>query len=61
MDEWPDMMHLFQLADEYLEEAHEALDKFSWIIAKDMDSKQNTEAISIENKPRLENSLRSEA
>ena len=61
LDEWPDMMHLFQLADEYLDEAHEALDKFSWIIAQGMEAKQNTEAISIENKPKLENSLRSEA
>lgn len=61
LDEWPDMMHLFQLADEYLEESHEALDKFSWIIASGMESKQNTESISIENKPKLENSLRAEA
>ena len=61
LDEWPDMMHLFQLADEYLDEAHEALDKFSWIIAQGMEAKQNTETISIENKPKLENSLRSEA
>lgn len=61
VDVWPKMMHLFQLADEYIDEAHEALDKFSYIIAAGKESKQNEETISIQNKPKLENSLRSEA
>ncbi len=58
---WPDMMHLFQLADEYLEEAHEAMDRVSYIIATGMESKQNEKTISVHNKPKLENSLKSEA
>lgn len=61
IDVWPKMMHLFQLADEYLEESHEAMDKLSYIIASGTESKQNEETISIQNKPKLENSLRSEA
>lgn len=61
VDVWPDMIHLFQLADEYLDEAHEAIDKVSYIIASGMESKQNECTISVHNKPRLENSLKSEA
>lgn len=61
LDIWNDMMHLFQMAGEFLDEAHEALDKFSYIVASDRESKQNEETISVHNKPRLEKSLESEA
>lgn len=59
VDIWPDMMHLFQLAEEYLEDAHKALDKFSSVISGI--ERQNTERQSYENKPILEHSLRAEA
>lgn len=61
VDVWKNMIHLFQLADEELEEAHEALDKVSYIVSSGMESKQNEEKLSFQNKPILENSLSSEA
>ena len=58
LDIWPDMMFMFQMADEYLYESHLALDKVGKIVTADTAGK---EAVQIENKPRLEQSLRSEA
>ncbi|MFC2330820.1 MAG: alpha/beta hydrolase [Treponema sp.] len=59
LDIWKDMMHLFQLADEYLDEAHDALNVFSKLICGM--EKDGTERLCFENKPRLERSLRAEA
>ena len=58
LDIWQNMPHLFQMADEYLTEAHDALQKFSAVISG---IEKNTGRQTFENKPRLENSLRSEA
>ncbi|MCI5607203.1 MAG: alpha/beta hydrolase fold domain-containing protein [Treponema sp.] len=58
LDVWPDMMFMFQLADEFLRESHLALDKIGRIITN-MD--ETSAAIQIDNKPVLENSLKSEA
>ena len=58
LDVWPNMMFMFQMADEYLHESHLALDKVGKIVTADNAGK---EAVQIENKPRLEHSLRSEA
>lgn len=56
LDVWPSMMHLFQLADDYLTDAHDALDRLSSVISG-MD-KENSERHVFENKPVLENSLK---
>ncbi len=58
LDVWPNMMFMFQMADEYLHESHLALDKVGKIVTADT---AGNEAVQIENKPRLEQSLRSEA
>ncbi len=58
LDVWPNMMHMFQMADEYLHESHLALDKIGKFITE---VPSGLEAIQIENKPKLERSLNSEA
>lgn len=58
LDIWPNMMFMFQMADEYLHESHLALDKVGKIVT---DYTAGQESIEIENKPKLEHSLRSEA
>ena len=58
LDIWPNMMFMFQMADEYLHESHLALDKVGKIVT---DYTAGQETIEIENKPKLEQSLRSEA
>jgi len=58
LDIWPNMMFMFQMADEYLHESHLALDKVGKIVT---DYTAGQEAVEIENKPKLEHSLRSEA
>ena len=58
LDVWDGMMFMFQMADEYLHESHLALDRVGKIVTADTAGK---EAVQIENKPRLEHSLRSEA
>ena len=58
LDVWPDMMFMFQMADEYLHESHLALDKIGKVVTEGNGGKS---ALQIENKPRLEHSLRSEA
>ncbi|MGP1458575.1 MAG: alpha/beta hydrolase [Treponema sp.] len=59
LDVWDGMTHLFQMADDYLDEAHNALGVFSKIICgteKDGSLRQK-----FDNKPRLERSIRAEA
>lgn len=58
LDVWPNMMFMFQMAEEYLHESHLALDKIGKIVTDDSAGKT---AIQIENKPRLEHSIKSDA
>ena len=58
LDVWPNMMFMFQMADEYLHESHLALDKVGKVVTG-YEAGQKT--VEIENKPKLEYSLRSEA
>lgn len=58
LDVFPDMMHLFQLAEGILEESHDALSR----IAEEVSGcTENTERQTYDNKPRLEQSLKAEA
>jgi acetyl esterase/lipase len=48
MDIWPDMMFMFQMADEYLAESHLALEKIGKTIcerAEDIDTQEEREDI----------------
>ena len=59
LDVWPDMMFMFQMADEFLHESHLALDRIGKIVtggSEDGKKKQQ-----FENKPKLERGLNSEA
>ena len=56
VDVWPDMMHLFQLADDLLEDAHHAFERLAAEISG-IDN-ENIERQTYENKPRLEDSLK---
>lgn len=58
LDVWPSMMFMFQMADEYLHESHLALDKVGKVVTG-YEAGQKT--VEIDNKPKLEYSLRSEA
>ena len=58
LDIWPDMMFMFQMADEYLHESHLAMDKVGTVITEYF---AGLEKIQIENQPKLEHSLHSEA
>ena len=58
LDVWPDMMFMFQLADEFLHESHLALDKIGKMVTG---VNSGDETLQIENKPKLEKSLHSEA
>ena len=58
LDVWKGMMFMFQMADEYLHESHLALDKVGKVVTEDS---AGMETVEIENKPKLEHSLRSEA
>lgn len=58
LDVWPNMMFMFQMAEEYLHESHLALDKIGKIVTDDSAGKT---AIQIENQPRLEHSIKSDA
>lgn len=55
---WPKMMFMFQMADEYLYESHLALDKIGKIVTEDSSGQS---VVEIQNKPKLEHSLHSEA
>ena len=58
LDIWKGMMFMFQMADQYLHESHLALDKVGKIVTQDL---AGAESVEIENKPKLEHSLHSEA
>lgn len=58
LDVWHDMIFMFQMADEFLHESHLALDKIGKVITGIVDG---SESVQIENKPKLEKSLHSEA
>ena len=58
LDVWKGMMFMFKMADEYLHESHLALDKVGKVVTEDS---AGMETVEIENKPKLEHSLRSEA
>ena len=58
LDVWDDMMFMFQMADEFLHESHLALDKVGKVVTA---GEGANACVQIENKPRLEQSLRSEA
>ena len=55
---FPDMMHLFQLAEGYLEASHDALSKIADQVTG---ASENSERQTYENKPRLEQSLKAES
>lgn len=59
LDVWPNMIHLFQMADEFFPEAHEALNRISFEITNI--TKKETSRQCFENKPRLENGVKAEA
>ena len=52
------MMFMFQMADEFLHESHLALDRVGKVVTE---GTSGNSAVQIDNKPRLEHSLRSEA
>ena len=58
LDIWKNMMFMFQMADEYLHESHLALDKVEKVVTQDS---AGIESVEIQNKPKLEHSLHSEA
>ena len=58
LDIWKGMMFIFQMADDYLHESHLALDKVGQVVTQDL---AGAESVEIENKPKLEHSLHSEA
>jgi len=58
LDIWKNMMFMFQMADEYLHESHLALDKVGKVVTQDS---AGIESVEIQNKPKLEHSLHSEA
>lgn len=61
LDVWPKMMFMFQMADEFLNESHLALDKIGQIVTKNFGGESLTKSIKIENKPKLEYGTLSEA
>ena len=58
LDIWENMMFMFQMADEFLHESHLALDRIGQIVTQNL---AGLEEIKIENQPKLEHSLKSEA
>ncbi len=54
LDIWPEMMFMFQMADDYLHESHLALDKVGKVVT---DGTEEKTAIQIQNKPKLERSI----
>jgi acetyl esterase/lipase len=58
LDIWKGMMFMFQMADDFLHESHLALDKVGKVVTQDT---AGAETVEIENKPKLEHSLHSEA
>ena len=58
LDLWPDMMFMFQMAADCLHESHLAMDKIGKILTGNDSGK---DSVKVENKPRLEQSIKSEA
>lgn len=58
LDVWTDMIYMFQMADEFIHESHLALDRIGKVVTEASDGK---EEVRIENQPKLEQSLKSEA
>ena len=58
LDIWPDMMYMFQLADEYLEESHLAIEKIGRLVTY---QEEKTDELTLTRAPVLESSLDSEA
>lgn len=58
LDVWPEMVHLFQMADEYLEESHLAIEKVGEIIIKYGKKSENSVS---DGSLQLEHSLHSDA
>lgn len=58
VDLWPGMMFMFQMADEFLHESHLAMDKVGKILTEIVEVEESLE---IQNKPKLEQSIHSEA
>lgn len=58
LDIWPDMIYMFQMADEFFHDSHLALDKIGRIITE---QNVDSDEIQIENQPKLEHSLSAEA
>lgn len=57
LDVWPDMVFMFQLADEFFHESHLAMDRVGFELTKE----RNIDSGKFNNLPKLENSLKSEA
>jgi len=57
LDAWDKMMFMFQMAHEYLPEAHLALDKIGKVVTEE----NNTVFERVENQPKLESSLHADA
>ena len=58
VDLWPDMMFMFQMADDYLPDSHLAMDRIGKILTGNDSGKDK---VKVENKPRLEQSLHADA
>ena len=58
LDIWPDMMFMFQMADEYLEESHLAIEKIGKLITY---HEEKIDELTLTRSPVLESSLDSEA
>ena len=58
LDVWPDMVFMFQMADEYFKESHLAIDRIGKVITEQLTGERTTK---VTNTPKLENSLRAEA
>jgi epsilon-lactone hydrolase len=57
LDVWPGMMHAFQLSDDCLWETHIAIEKIGQIVSR---AEQTGTQVCFDNKPRLENSIKSD-
>ena len=54
LDLWPDMMFMFQMADEFFHESHLAMDRVGFELTKE----RNIDSGKFNNLPKLENSLK---
>jgi len=58
IDLWPDMMFMFQMADDFLPDSHLAMDRIGKILTGNESGKDK---VKVENKPPLEQSLHADA